>query len=549
MATTLLLADDSPTIAKILKMALQSEAYEIRSVENAHEALRELKNNPPDIFLVDLTLPSKSGYEFAKIIRSDSKMSKTRVVLLSSAFDPADAAQVAACGADLVVVKPFDPSDLRASLRLLVNASPKFPAGSHVQGAVSGEAVGISEPGFGDLPEGPQGSADDILGSLLGQSENSSPSIPSIGIEMKSGITEIREELPVPEDSHDPLAGEQVLDLSQNFSAPENATAMIDLSSLEGGEALQQTKPLPLPALSAAKPPQSKGIAPLPSLPSAPAIQETKAPIPPSPPVPSVEPKAAELSSNAQALAAFFEAEISKSPAPKTEPNKEAEPENFDASLASIEWASPPKENLENWSSSSVASATSSSPKAQPPKVNAKPMPIAPLAKTPVQAPQTEVPKIREPLAANPKPSFQAPKEKAPVRSGVDFSDAQNMLFDTGGSNFSFSTDYVNRITRAFTGAHHEEVPVQHSAPNAPMFHNESHDAPKASSPSSAPHKDTGGGAWTDKEVQKIEQLVKDEVQMVVREVVEKIAWEVIPELAENLIKKELEKVLKQLDN
>lgn len=119
------------------------------------------------------------------------------------------------------------------------------------------------------------------------------------------------------------------------------------------------------------------------------------------------------------------------------------------------------------------------------------------------------------------------------------------MLFDTGGSTFRFSEDYVNRITKSFTGAHGEEVPEAHAA--APMFHQKSDDAPRAA-PSAEPTGFSGGGAWSDADVARIEQIVREEVQMVVREVAEKIAWEVIPELAENLIRKELDKVLKEME-
>ena len=122
MSNSLLLADDSPTIAKILGMALQSEGYEIRSVLTAEDALKELKANPPYFFLIDLTLPGTNGYEFAKLIRADSKLRQIRVLLLASAFDPVDEALFAACGADAVIAKPFDPSELREKLRQIKNA-------------------------------------------------------------------------------------------------------------------------------------------------------------------------------------------------------------------------------------------------------------------------------------------------------------------------------------------------------------------------------------------------------------------------------------------
>ena len=122
MAHSLLLADDSPTIAKILQMALSQESYEIRAVLTAEDALKELKAQPPSLFLVDLSLPGKNGYEFARLVRQDSKLREVRVVLLASAFEPVDEAQFTECGADGMVKKPFNPAELRAKLRQILEA-------------------------------------------------------------------------------------------------------------------------------------------------------------------------------------------------------------------------------------------------------------------------------------------------------------------------------------------------------------------------------------------------------------------------------------------
>jgi hypothetical protein len=123
------------------------------------------------------------------------------------------------------------------------------------------------------------------------------------------------------------------------------------------------------------------------------------------------------------------------------------------------------------------------------------------------------------------------------------------MMFDTGGSNFRFAEDYVNRITRSFTGAVNEHIPdhkpaAEEAAPRT-LFPQRSDDSP-LKAPAGTPG--AGGGAWSEHDVQKIEQIVREEVQMVIREVAEKVAWEVIPELAENLIRKELDKVLREME-
>src|SRR5690606_17434619 len=147
MATSLLLADDSPTIAKILGLALQSEDYEIRSALTAEDALKELQASPPFFFLVDLTLPGKNGYEFSRLIRADRKLKDVRILLLASAFDPADDNEVKACGADGVITKPFDPGELRRRLREVRDAPPKFASGD-VTGSLSGATVSATPPPF-----------------------------------------------------------------------------------------------------------------------------------------------------------------------------------------------------------------------------------------------------------------------------------------------------------------------------------------------------------------------------------------------------------------
>ena len=117
-------------------------------------------------------------------------------------------------------------------------------------------------------------------------------------------------------------------------------------------------------------------------------------------------------------------------------------------------------------------------------------------------------------------------------------------MFDTGGSTFRFAPDYVERITRAFTGSTSEAVPEKHEEA---LFQRHSDDRAPPPAPEPKPAQGLGGGAWSQQDVQMIEKIVREEVQMVVREVAEKIACEVIPELAENIIRKELEKVMKEM--
>lgn len=523
MAISLLLADDSPTIAKILGMALQSDNYEIRSVLTAEEALRELETSPPAFFLVDLTLPGKNGYELAHHLRTQAKFQQTRILLLSSAFDPVDDAQFASSGADGVLAKPFDPAELRAKLKEVAAAPTKTLASAETLAETPAETPeapaspppateSIPDLGFGTATEG---DADSILSSLLGGAPDSPPPAPSAAplAPQDARASDAPPPPPFPEerDTNEPTTvidlgdmndpgqtadGPPVLDLSQSFKTPPGGTATIDFSAL--------TREVPPPG----------------------PVSEAEAPVAPlrAPDEP--------LSANAAALAAFFAAEIEAKdkPAPPVATAPPAEDDTFDASLSSIEWEKgPEKASLSAWTN-----------------------PAPPPTDAPLAAPPLTELNWEEPVAATTLTPPPKKEGRRPPTSGTGASSGGgSFLFDTGNSNFRFAEDYVQRITKSFTGndPDTEFTPVTH-APAQPRAA-EPAPFPRASDdrqPVRAPLP-SNGGAWSPEEVQRIEQLVREEVQMVVREVAEKVIWEVVPELAENLIRKELDKVLKQLDD
>jgi CheY-like chemotaxis protein len=528
MAIQLLLADDSATIAKILVLALQSEDYAIRSAATAEEADKALKSLPPELFLVDLDLPQKNGYQFSKQIKNDSRLTKTRVVLLASAFEPADPLKVQQCAADLVITKPFDPADLRAKLRKLLELPPKFPHGSKVQGSAGGEVVSapttttvtLPNTNLGDLPP-PAPTQDrtqatvmlDLSGDVaLGQMEEPVLNLSSTTPPAGTLIFDSHQEVPPPfqpmsqdSSSQGPSAMELLLGSNDgpiSDSSPDPAALLGELSSSEGPPPFS-----PIPQASQ-------------------KIMEAPASSP-----------ADELSPNAQALAAFFEAEIHvHSPAEGAQeihetaaPLEEAEilttndlapTEDFDSSLSSIDWSNDGP-SLEGWQSPSLAQKpeVSAQKEAAMPKVASSPSP--------------------ELLARNPRRSL--PHSAAP-------SAEESFLFDTGGSTFRFSDDYISKVTKSFTGSMEEMVlgkdpgvPVERK-----VFPQSSHDE-RGSLHKSNPEMDRPA-AWTAAETAKMERIIREEVQMAVREVLERVAWEVIPELAENIVKKELEKVMRQMD-
>jgi CheY-like chemotaxis protein len=104
----LLLADDSPTVRKVVEMFFEEEGYEVVAVGGGEEALRELEaERPPDVLLADVVMPGPDGYELCERVKRDSRLGHMPVVLLVGTFEPFNEAEARRVGADTVLTKPF----------------------------------------------------------------------------------------------------------------------------------------------------------------------------------------------------------------------------------------------------------------------------------------------------------------------------------------------------------------------------------------------------------------------------------------------------------
>jgi len=106
---TLLLADDSVTIQRVIELTFADEDVEVVAVGNGDEAIERLDAAPPDIVLADVSMPGKNGYEVAQYIKSSPRLAHIPVVLLTGAFEPVDQVRVLKAGCEGVLSKPFEP--------------------------------------------------------------------------------------------------------------------------------------------------------------------------------------------------------------------------------------------------------------------------------------------------------------------------------------------------------------------------------------------------------------------------------------------------------
>jgi len=129
MPHTLLLADDSVTIQRVIELTFADEDIRVVAVGDGQAAIDRVLEVRPDVVLADISMPGRDGYEVAAFVRSQEALRHVPVLLLAGAFEPVDDARVREIGAAGVLVKPFEPQVLIRRVRELVGVpSPEADA-------------------------------------------------------------------------------------------------------------------------------------------------------------------------------------------------------------------------------------------------------------------------------------------------------------------------------------------------------------------------------------------------------------------------------------
>ena len=120
----ILVADDSLTIQKVIRLALSGDGYEIQTVSDGKEATEQASLFRPDICIIDVSLPHYDAYQIRENFIMKPDLKNIPVILMSSAFEKVDEARAEKLGFAGHLVKPFDPSHLRSILLAVANQTP-----------------------------------------------------------------------------------------------------------------------------------------------------------------------------------------------------------------------------------------------------------------------------------------------------------------------------------------------------------------------------------------------------------------------------------------
>jgi len=130
MAKTLLLADDSVTIQRVIELTFAHEDVRVVAVPDGKRAVEWINVERPDIVVADVGVPEMDGYAIVAHMKKSPATRDIPVLLLAGAFEPVDEGKVRSSGCDGVLVKPFEPQQLVGRVKeLLAENRKKKPAG------------------------------------------------------------------------------------------------------------------------------------------------------------------------------------------------------------------------------------------------------------------------------------------------------------------------------------------------------------------------------------------------------------------------------------
>jgi two-component system KDP operon response regulator KdpE len=115
IAARVLVVDDEPQILRALRAALTGHGYEVQTADNGDEALDTIAVRPPDVVILDLVMPGKSGFEVVQDVRT---WSHVPIVVLSARGQERDKVTALDLGADDYLTKPFGMDELLARIRV-----------------------------------------------------------------------------------------------------------------------------------------------------------------------------------------------------------------------------------------------------------------------------------------------------------------------------------------------------------------------------------------------------------------------------------------------
>jgi two-component system phosphate regulon response regulator PhoB len=120
MSPTILVVEDEPAILELLKVNLVDAGYDVREAADAETAQRAIRDELPDLLLLDWMLPGQSGLALARQLRGEARTRDLPIIMVTARADEADKVTGLEAWVDDYVTKPFSPRELKARIKAVL---------------------------------------------------------------------------------------------------------------------------------------------------------------------------------------------------------------------------------------------------------------------------------------------------------------------------------------------------------------------------------------------------------------------------------------------
>ncbi len=125
MAIKILIVDDDPDIRDVLKLTLSEENYEVIEAEDGEAALKLIATKSPDLVLLDYKIPKIDGRRVCRLVKQDLLLRHLPIIMVTAKGEIGDKVGGIDAGADDYVVKPFEPKELLARMRMILRRTER----------------------------------------------------------------------------------------------------------------------------------------------------------------------------------------------------------------------------------------------------------------------------------------------------------------------------------------------------------------------------------------------------------------------------------------
>ncbi len=208
-APTVYFIDDSATMREVIKIAFRRENFHVITCSDAASALAQFEENPPDVVITDVIMPDQDGYTVCSRIKQHEQFGSTPVILMSGVVNKSVADKAVSVKADELIRKPFQPQELIARVKSLLEpkgapteAPATHPAASAVLSGLFAPPAAAAPPAPVPIPAAPEQKLPDTAwpramadAFMPKQSPAAQPPVPPRPASSTAEVTRLRAEI------------------------------------------------------------------------------------------------------------------------------------------------------------------------------------------------------------------------------------------------------------------------------------------------------------------------------------------------------------------